>query len=159
MTGVAEYIESQRAIIEREGFVLPKTSGSSMRPLIWGEDHCVVVVPLVGEPAVGDILMFRQSLDGRNIVHRVVAVEGDAARRVYIARGDNCLGCERVTRDQIIGRVAEAHRLSGYRPWHAIPKKKFTVTDPAYSRYVRLWTLLWPLRRLWYHLRLRLPKH
>ncbi|MBD5401261.1 S26 family signal peptidase [bacterium] len=158
MTGLAEYIESQRAIIKREGFVLPKTSGSSMRPLIWGEDHCVVVGPLVGEPAVGDILMFRLALDGRNIVHRVVAVEGDAARSVYIARGDNCLGVERVTRDQIIGRVAEVHRLSGYRPWHAIPKKKFTVTDPAYRRYVHLWTLLWPLRRLWYHLRLRLPK-
>lgn len=124
-----------------------------MRPLIWARDHCVVVVPLKGEPEIGDILMFRLSMEGKNIVHRLVAIEGVGDKRVYVARGDNCLGCERFGRDQIIGRVAEVHRMSGWRPWHAIHARKFTVSDPAYRRYVRLWTRLWPLRRFAYRVR------
>ncbi|MDE6303253.1 MAG: hypothetical protein K2M01_00370, partial [Paramuribaculum sp.] len=44
----------------------------------------------------------------------------------------------------------EIHRISGFRPWHIIPVGRFTVTDSAYLRYVRLWTRIWPARRLYY---------
>lgn len=152
----SSYVKSRREVILREGFALSKTFGKSMRPLIWGEQHCVVVVPLKGEPEIGDILMFRQAGNNRNIVHRLVAVEGEGKDRIYISRGDNCLGVERISRSDIIGRVSEVHRLSGFRPWHAIPTKKFTVSSPSYRLYLHLWTRLWPLRRLWFRLRLRL---
>ena len=143
-------------LFEKKGFVIPMTSGQSMRPLIWGGQHCVAVAPIAGEPTVGDILMFRQMQPGgkyKNIVHRLVAIECVGVERRYITRGDNCLATETVRRDDIIGRVAEVHRLSGYRPWHAIHARQFAVTDRAYLRYVRFWTAIWPARRLYYLMR------
>ena len=148
--------DDSRMMIERMGFVMPKTSGNSMRPLIWGGQHCVAVAPLDGEPEIGDILFFRHvQPDGteRNVVHRLVEVRGTGDQRVYITRGDNCLGVEWVLRSEIIGRVAEVHRISGYRPWHAIGAKKFSVGDAAYVRYSRVWAAIWPARRIYYLMR------
>lgn len=136
-------------------FGVSKTTGRSMRPLIWGKDHYVVVTPLTGEPEIGDMLLFEhRSPDGRrkNIVHRLVDIRPTHNHR-YVMRGDNNLLTEEIDRGSIIGRVAEIHRLSGYRPWHAIAKRSFAVTDPAYRRYVRLWTALTPLRLPYYRLR------
>lgn len=151
-----DHAVSSRTLLQQNGFALSKTSGPSMRPLIWGGEHCVAVVPLDGEPQTGDLLMFRQAYpDGheRSIVHRLVAIRQDGDRRIYITRGDNCLGSEAVPRSAIIGRVAEVHRLTGYRPWHIIPSRKFTVTDRTYRCYSRVWSALWPVRRVCYLLR------
>lgn len=144
---------SHHSLFENTGFIMPKTSGNSMRPLIWSGQHCVAVVPLENEPAVGDLLFFTHTLpDGneKNIVHRLVEIRHDGKQHVYITRGDNCLGSEQVRRSEIIGRVAEVHRISGYRLWHAVPKKQFAVTDPAYIIYTRFWLATWPVRRLFY---------
>lgn len=145
-------VNESRMLLQQRGFTIPRTSGSSMRPLIWGENHCVVVIPLEAEPRVGDIIMFiqRQGAKEISVVHRVVRIEGAAADRVYITRGDNCLQCETVRSDEVVGRVAEVHRLSGYRPWHAIPFRKFGVDDRCFILYTRLWSALWPVRRLYY---------
>lgn len=124
-----------------------------MRPLIWGGQHCVVVTPLESEPKVGDLLLFQSTIDGRNVLHRLVEVRQDGNHYLYITRGDNCLVCEKVHREEIIGRVAEVHRISGFRPWHIIPAKQFAVTDRAYLRYSRFWTAIWPIRRQYYLLR------
>lgn len=143
-------------MFEKNGFAVSKTFGKSMRPLIWGGQHCVVVAPIDGEPAIGDLLMFRQALpDGteRNVVHRLVEIRLKTDQPIYITRGDNCLGCERVWREEIVGRVAEVHRLCGFRPWHAIPSKQFAVTDAAYLRYARFWNAIWPARRVYYKIR------
>ena len=152
-----DYVASRRQLIERNGFALSKTFGTSMRPLIWGGQHCVAVAPLDGEPEVGDLLLFQARCGGRqmNIVHRLVEMRGEGAERVYVTRGDNCAGSEQVRREEIIGRVVEVHRIGGFRPWHAIPTRKFAVTDAAYLRYRRLWAAMWPARRQYYRLRLR----
>lgn len=141
---------------QQKGFALSRTFGTSMRPLIWGGCHCVAVVPLDTAPKVGDILMFRQvQPDGsrKNIVHRVVEIRRDGAEPLFITRGDNCLVTETVHSSEIIGRVAEVHRVSGYRPWFILPGKRFAVTDAAYLRYVKFWTAIWPLRRCCYLMR------
>lgn len=150
-----DYVAERRALIERNGFAVSKTYGTSMRPLIWGGQHCVAVAPLEGEPQVGDLLMFAWQLDGeeRNIVHRLVEIREDDGERLYITRGDNCLGIETVRLDEIIGRVMEVHRISGFRPWHAVPAKRFAVTDLSYRIYSRFWSAIWPVRRAAYQLR------
>lgn len=142
-----------RSVIESAGFLYNITQGSSMRPLIWGGQHAVAVAALDGEPAVGDILVFSQRMpDGtvRVVNHRLVAVrgEGEGEERVYVTRGDNCVGCEQVRRADIIGRVAEVHRVGGWRPWHAIWARKFRTAGRAQRRYARLWLAVWPVRRL-----------
>ncbi len=148
--------DSTRDALRRNGFTISMVMGSSMRPLIWGGQHYAAVVPLDGEPKVGDLLLFVSPLPRgkhKNVVHRLVEVRDEGGERVYLTRGDNCLGCERVRADEIIGRVAEVHRTSGWRPWHAIHAKRFAVTDRAYRRYSRLWQALWPVRRVCYRLR------
>lgn len=150
-----DYVDSHRSLIERKGFGFSMTHGTSMRPLIWGGRHCVAVAPLEGEPAPGDLLMFRYDCDGaeKNIVHRLVEIRQAGDDRVYITRGDNCLRSESVRRDRIIGRVTEVHRLSGFRPWYAIPARRFTVADTSYRFYSRVWEAIWPVRRVIYLLR------
>lgn len=59
--------------------------GSSMKPLIRSEKDIVTIMPLVRDPMVGDIVMFR-GVDGRNIVHRVYKIFPDRIQ----TWGDNC---------------------------------------------------------------------
>ncbi|MDE6396374.1 MAG: hypothetical protein K2K84_03805 [Muribaculaceae bacterium] len=150
-----DYVESRRSMIKQKGFGLSMTHGVSMRPLIWGGRHCVAVSPLEGDPKPGDLLMFREVRGDReiNIVHRLVDIKETAGGPVYITRGDNCLATETVSPHQIIGRVTEVHRLSGFRPWYVIPLRRFTVDDRAYRIYSRVWSATWPLRRVYYLLR------
>lgn len=145
-------MRSQEGICDRLDFIFSKTIGDSMRPIIWGGQHWVAGRQLDDEPQVGDILMFRLVRDGQeiNVDHRLVKIEGDGPERVYCTRGDNCLGGERIRRKQIIGRVAEVHRVGPWRPWHAIWRRKFSVTDPDYLCYSRMWMATWPARRLWF---------
>ncbi len=144
-------------LFERTGFVLPKTTGNSMRPLLWSGQHCVIVVPMEGVPRKGDILMFRHGGSGEketNIVHRLVEIRNDAdGERVYITRGDNCLGTETARRENIIGRVAEVHRTSGFRPWHAVPFRQFSTDALPHRIFTLVWTALWPIRRIYYIIR------
>ena len=112
----------------------------------------MAVAPLTEEPRRGDLLMFREARGNReiNIVHRLVEVVEEDGHTVYSTRGDNCLHTEKFGRDQIIGRVTEVHRLSGFRPWYVIPTRRFTVDGRAYRFYSRVWAMTWPVRRLYY---------
>lgn len=112
----------------------------------------MAVAPLTEEPRRGDLLMFREARANReiNIVHRLVEVVEEDGHTVYSTRGDNCLHTEKFGRDQIIGRVTEVHRLSGFRPWFVIPTRRFTVDGRAYRVYSRVWAMTWPVRRLYY---------
>ena len=132
-----------RSILQTVGVVLSFTKGVSMRPLIRQGTHYVAVVPLEGEPQVDDLLLFEQCRPAGTacVLHRLIAVEGDT----YITRGDNCLGCERIRREDIIGRVSHIYRVG--------QQEGMSVSHPAYLRYVRLWTALWPLRRPLYWMR------
>ncbi len=151
-----ESVESRREQLRESGFLIVASSGNSMRPLLWGGEHTVVVAPIEGEPEVGELLLFRHKhADGRevNVVHRLVEIRPHGGERLYITRGDNCLAIETVRREAIIGRVVEVHRLTGYSLRHVIRARKFTVTDPSYLRYARLWARIWPLRRVYYIMR------
>lgn len=154
------YVTTTRARIAQSGFALSKTSGRSMRPLIWGGAHCVVVTPIEGDVQTGDIIMFASRLGGsaHSVVHRVVEIRDTDAGKLYITRGDNCIKTETVAPADIIGRVAEVHRITGYRPWHIIPLRKFTVASRAHRAYARAWAILWPARRVYYALRERVNR-
>lgn len=152
-------LDARRLLLKQSGFTVSRIVGVSMRPLIWAGQHCVAVIPLEGEPEIGDLLVFMTMLPGvkeQDVVHRLIEIRDEGGERVYVTRGDNNLMSERVRRSDIIGRVAEVHRITGWRPWHAIPARKFAVTDRAYRCYTRLWMATWPLRRLYYRFRARL---
>ncbi|MBD5296142.1 MAG: hypothetical protein HDS25_07500 [Bacteroides sp.] len=156
-----ELSPSPDQLFGKVGFFVPKMSGNSMRPLIWSGAHRVAVVPLDNAPVLGDILMFAQHLPGgksRNVIHRLVEIRDTPDGPLYITRGDNCLRSETIRPDDIIGRVAEIHRISGFRPWFAVGARKFSTSDPACRLYSRFWMASWPLRRFCFRVRGRLAR-
>lgn len=91
----------QEALAQRGAFVLP-LRGSSMRPTL--PEACDIrVVPLSGEPAVGQLIVF--VLGDALVAHRLVRRAG----AFWIAQGDNRLGPDRaLKREQMLGCVAAA---------------------------------------------------
>ncbi len=72
----------------KNGAIIPiriPLRGSSMKPLIRSMKDIVTIIPLVREPMVGDIVLFRGE-SGKNIVHRVYKVFPDGIQ----TWGDNC---------------------------------------------------------------------
>ena len=59
--------------------------GGSMKPFINPEKDIVTIIPLIRDPMVGDIIMFRRT-DGKNIAHRIYRVFPDGIQ----TWGDNC---------------------------------------------------------------------
>ena len=107
------------------------TKGTSMRPLI-KEGKCrVIVEPLQNELQTGDIGIF--FLSGTTyVLHRIIAVEPE----IYITRGDNCVNCEKVPKNKMLGSVTTIYKKN----------RKINMTDSSYRAYVRFWQLTTPLR-------------
>jgi len=83
--------------------------GVSMLPLISGTSDIIRLRPLRAdeEPVAGDVYLF--CLMGHHIVHRLMRREGD----IYVFRGDNCYGCERVRRQDILARLTLVEHADG----------------------------------------------
>ena len=108
----------------REAVIIP--TGNSMLPFIrGGVDR--VALRACPEAAVGDIVLV--NIDGRYILHRVIAREGDA---LTLMGDGNLAGTERCSAADVLGAVSEIIRPFGRRraPGHA-----------------RLWRFLKPVRR------------
>ena len=80
--------------------------GTSMTPTLH-EGDTLLIEPLVGTPAVGDVLLF--CLGGNHFVHRLIRIDGDN----YIMRGDNNLSTETARRADLLARLVEVRRTSG----------------------------------------------
>lgn len=77
--------------------------GTSMQPTLLGGD-VLTLAPLKADPVVGDVVLFR--IQGRYILHRVVAVEGEN----YTMRGDNCATCEHVRRQDLVALMTKVEK-------------------------------------------------
>lgn len=102
--------------------------GTSMLPTLHDEDF-IVLEPLTGEPAIGDVLLFR--VNGCHVAHRLIRREGDH----YIMQGDNNYTTEEVGREGLLARLVAVERPDGVRletsgtAWqrisrHALRRKK-----------------------------------
>lgn len=123
--------------LEREGQILTVLHGTSMWPMIRMRRDPVLIRPLTavrpdGQARRGDVVAYR--LADRYVVHRVLRVCSDH----YILRGDNCLGCERVPHDAVIGILTHWWRNG----------REHTTTDLSYRLYLALWLTFHPLYRL-----------
>ena len=108
----------------REAVFIP--TGNSMLPFIrGGVDR--VVLRARPDVAVGDIVLVR--IDGRYILHRVFAREGDA---LTLMGDGNIVGKEHCSTGEVLGTVSEIIRPSGRR------------ITPGPGRF---WRAVRPLRR------------
>lgn len=120
--------------------VISFTSGVSMEPLLHDKrkknaTH-VLIVPVTGVCRVGDMPLALLP-DGRYILHRIIRVDKKQEKVFYVTRGDNCVGCEYVPQEAVVGVVTEIY----YK------HKTVKVTDKNYQRYVKVWMGLFPLRK------------
>ncbi len=120
--------------------VITFTTGVSMEPLLHDKrkknaTH-VLVVPVNGPLSVGDMPLV-QLTDERYMIHRIIRIAEEDEQRIYVTRGDNCIGCERIRQEQVLGVVTEIYEKD----------KKISVTDKKYLRYVKRRMRNYPIRR------------
>lgn len=119
-------------LIAEKGFYAAAIHGTSMYPmLINHKDAVYVVAP--NQLRKKDVLLYRRAGNNQLVLHRLIRHENGA----LIMCGDNELGFEKITRDQVIGVMREFTHNG----------KKHTEKNIIYRLYVLLWTTPVPVKR------------
>lgn len=135
-TTIAEQLRNGKSVIVG-------TKGISMQPLLYERKTHVVVEP-VDRPLKKSELPIWFLKDGTYVIHRIIRVDDE----FYYTRGDNCIGTETVPKDNVLGIVTQIYRKG----------KTIEVTDRKYRCYVRIWSIIAPVRIFIYKLRARVRK-
>lgn len=124
-------------LLSKDGKLVYKTKGSSMRPMLRENRDLVVIVPPVSRLLKFDVAFYRRG--EQYVLHRVIGSEDG----YYRIRGDNTFSAERVPDKDVIG-VLTSFRRKG---------KTHAVTEPGYRFYARFWNAIYPLRALWFRVK------
>ena len=118
-------------LLQRDGFLVYKTRGVSMRPLFRENRDLVTIRPVEGKLEKYDVPLYRRK-GGGYLLHRIIGVQGDN----YIIRGDNTFVKEVVSTDKVVGVLTEFKRK----------QKMHTVDETGYRVYARVWNSIYPVR-------------
>ena len=120
-------------VIQKRGFVVTPTKGTSMYPLI--KSNCDnVCIARADTISVYDVALYKRK-NGDYVLHRILGKNDNG----YILCGDNQWVLEyNVTEDMILGKLDA---------WY-VGEKEYTVRDKHYKRYVKLWCRSLKLRRI-----------
>ena len=110
----------------REAVITP--TGNSMLPFIRGGKDCVTLRRMDGV-AVGDIVLVHTG--GRYILHRIIAVDGEA---LTLMGDGNIKGTEHCTTADVVGTVTEIIRPDGKR--RTPGKGRFWAAFRPVRRYI-----------------------
>ena len=145
-----EYTDIRTELLQGR-FVIISTSGVSMQPLLYdkGKKNTtqVLVEPITKPLKAGDLPLFIRQ-DGKYVLHRLIKVYKDADGNavLYRTRGDNCMSCERIVPDNMLGIVTEIYRNG----------RTIRPQDTGYRIYIKLWNIIFPIRYIWYKIRAKL---
>lgn len=119
-------------VLERDGRLVFKTRGTSMKPMLREGRDIVIIEPPHGRLRKFDVALFR--MGDKYVLHRVIAVrEGH-----YLTRGDNRAASETVKNEDVIG-VLTAFVRGG---------REYSARSLPHRAYAAIWTALLPVRRL-----------
>ncbi len=119
-------------LLKRDGVLVYKTRGVSMRPMLKQNRDLVTVRPAAGRLKKYDIPLYRRR-GGKYVLHRIIKVTDSG----YVIRGDNTFVKERdVTDSDIIGVLTNFRRKG----------KDYSVQSAGFRLYSRVWNLIYPLR-------------
>ena len=124
-------------ILARDGVLVYKTSGVSMKPMLRQNRDLVTVRTPSSRLKRFDVALYRRG--GDYVLHRVIKVRDGH----YLIRGDNTFKLENVPDDAVIGVLTDFVRKG----------KEHGVTERGYRAYVRVWNLIYPFRALFARLR------
>ena len=134
---------SFESLLDRDGKLVYKTKGSSMKPMLRENRDLVVIEKPAGRLRRYDVALYRRGQS--YVLHRVIRVRD----RDYAIRGDNTYRMETGITDADILGILTSFVWDG---------KEYTVTDPSYRAYVLLWCALYPLRFAAYHVLRRIRR-
>ena len=129
-------MNSLEDILRRDGTLVYKTRGTSMKPLLRQNRDLVIVCIPDARLKKNDVALYRRG--EQYVLHRVIRVLSDH----YLICGDNTFSLENVPDSAVIG-VMEGFKRKG---------REYKTTDRGYLCYVWLWTFLYPLRYIWFHM-------
>ena len=118
-------------ILEQKGWLVYKTKGISMLPMLHENQDLVVIQTPEGRLKKYDVALYKRG--DAYILHRVIGVREDG----YDIRGDNTYSIEKVPEDAVIGVLTSFIRKG----------KKVEVTDHGYRMYARVWNAIYPIRQ------------
>ena len=128
-------------VLARDGRLVYKTKGVSMRPMLRQDRDLVTIEPPQGPLKPYDVAFYRRG--ERYILHRVIKTYDGG----YLIRGDNTYALEKVPQTDVLGVLTGFLRKG----------KAYSTTNRGYCLYVRVWCAIYPLRALWVRL-VRLAK-
>ena len=124
-------------ILARDGVLVYKTSGVSMKPMLRQNRDLVTVRTPSSRLKRFDVALYRRG--GDYVLHRVIKVRDGS----YLIRGDNTFTLESVRDDAVIGVLTDFVRGG----------KEHSVTERGYRAYVVIWNGIYPFRSLFARLR------
>lgn len=120
-------------IIKEHGMFVSTTVGVSMYPMLRNRTDTIIVEPYEGRLKKYDVPLYRRG--SSYVLHRIIEVRTDS----YVIRGDNCIEKEYgITDEQILGVLTGFYRGN----------KKKDLHSWGYKVYVRLWHVLFPIRKI-----------
>lgn len=99
---------SLEEFLANQGFFVGIPTGNSMWPMLRSKKDQFVIITITEELEIGDVALFRQM--DKLILHRVINRDKDA----YTLKGDNCMSCELVSHQEIIGKLQGFYRGNSY---------------------------------------------
>ena len=125
-------INTLESMLARDGKLVYKTKGRSMQPMLYENRDLVIISVPKGRLRPYDVALYRHG--GAYVLHRVIRVR----EKNYLIRGDNTYHVEVVPDSAVIG-VMTGFKRKG---------KDYSVQDPMYRRYVRVWCAIYPARKV-----------
>lgn len=122
---------SMEDLLRRDGVLVYKTRGVSMRPLFKENRDLVTIRPFDGRLKKYDVPLYRRS-GKRYTLHRIIEVRDNE----YVIRGDNTFVKEHVPDNAVVGVLTDFQRKG----------KNYSVSSRGYRFYARFWNLIYPVR-------------
>ncbi len=119
-------------LLARDGVLVYKTRGVSMRPMLTQNRDLVAIRVPDGRLKPLDVALYKRG--EAYVLHRVIEVRDG----YYLIRGDNTYALEKVPESAVIGVLTGFNRNG----------KEIDAQDGAYRFYARCWNALYPARAL-----------
>lgn len=130
-------------ILKEEKIYVSTTVGVSMYPMLRNRRDTIIVEPYEGRLKKYDVPLYKRNSD--YVLHRIIEVREDS----YVIRGDNCMEKEYgITDEQILGVLTGFYRGA----------KKVDMNGMGYKFYARFWHVLFPIRKLFIHMKWKAGK-
>lgn len=127
-------------LLNRDGMLVYKTKGVSMEPMLRQNRDLVIIRTTSVRLKKYDVALYKRG--NEYVLHRVI----DVKNGYYLFRGDNTYALENVPDKAVLGILTGFQRKG----------KKHDVSAMGYCLYARIWSAIYPLRKLYLHAYLKI---